>query len=456
MIRTSAMTAAELRASFGLASVFGLRMLGMFIILPVFALYAERLPGGSSHTLIGLALGAYGLTQAVLQIPFGRWSDRWTRKGTIYVGLLIFAAGSFVAAAAQDIYMVILGRVIQGAGAISAAVLALAADLTRDEQRTKTMAIIGITIGATFGISMVAGPLLNAAIGVPGLFALTGALALGAIALVRWFVPTASRRAAVPPSKSRTLRELVVDSELGRLNLGIFVLHAVLMALFVVVPFNLRSAGLSDASHWHVYLPVMLGSVALMMPAVLIAERTGRHKAVFLGAIAVLLLAQALLAAFTTQVIMIACALLVFFSAFNLLEANLPALVSKAAPIDAKGEAIGVYSSMQFLGTFAGAAVGGYLSQQFGRSWVFAFCAAMTLVWLIAGARMQVASSTGTRTYTVPRMDAQRADGLSRRLADVPGVREALVIAGDGIAYLKVDSARFDEQSVLDLIAGET
>jgi MFS family permease len=451
------MTSAELRASFGLASVFGLRMLGMFIILPVFALYAERLPGGSSHTLIGLALGAYGLTQALLQVPFGRLSDRWSRKGAIYVGLFIFAVGSFVAAAAQDIYMVLIGRVVQGAGAVSSAVLALAADLTRDEQRTKTMAIIGVTIGATFGLSIVAGPVLNSVIGVPGIFALTGGLALGAMALVRWGVPEVVRTVAVPKHQSAGgWRQLLFHKELTRLNFGIFVLHAVLMALFVVVPFSLRAAGISDSAHWQIYLPVMIGSVLLMMPAVLIGERAGRQKAVFVTSIGVLLIAQIALASFEPRAVMIAGALLVFFTGFNLLEANLPALVSRAAPVDAKGEAIGVYSSMQFLGTFAGAAAGGVISQHLGGQWVFAFCGAMTMLWLIVGAGMQVPCNVGTRAYAVPHMDPQRADGLSRRLAGVTGVHEAIVMARDGVAYLKVDGKQFDEQSVLDLIAGET
>ena len=240
------MTPLELRASLSLAGVFGLRLLGMFIILPVFALYAEQLRGGDDHTLIGLALGAYGLTQAVLQIPFGSLSDRWGRKKTIYLGLLIFAAGSFIAAVAQDIHVVILGRVIQGAGAISAAVMALAADLTRDEQRTKAMAIIGVTIGAAFALSMVGGPVLNRWIGVPGIFALTGLLALFAIALVRFVVPAPAMAVPVSGIASRVrFVDILRHPQLLRLNYGIFILSAVLMALWVVVPFELRAAGLA-------------------------------------------------------------------------------------------------------------------------------------------------------------------------------------------------------------------
>src|SRR5258708_4144602 len=251
------MTTQELRASFGLAGIFGLRMLGMFIILPVFALFAEKLPGGSSHTMVGIALGAYGLTQACLQVPFGWLSDRWGRKRTIYLGLVIFALGSFVAALAHDINMVILGRIIQGAGAISAAVIALAADLTRDDQRTKAMAIIGTTIGGTFALSMAAGPVLDRWIGVPGIFALTGFLAIAAL-LVVWLVVPEPLPAAVHKSiQQASLRSVLRDAQLFRLNYGIFALHGILMALFVVVPFALQTH-LPAGSHWRVYLPVML------------------------------------------------------------------------------------------------------------------------------------------------------------------------------------------------------
>jgi MFS family permease len=449
------MTATELRASFALAGIFGLRMLGMFIILPVFALYAEQLRGGSDHTLIGLALGAYGLTQALLQIPFGHLADRWGRKPTIYLGLVIFAVGSLVAALAQSIYMVILGRVIQGAGAISAAVLALLADLTREESRTKAMAIIGLTIGATFSLSMILGPVLSRMIGVPGIFAMTGVAALLAVAVVRWLVPNAAR--AVAQSNERGVRSMLrvfADGELARLNLGIFVLHAVLMALFVVVPFSLRAGGMPSGEQWKVYLGVMVAAALLMAPPILIAERTGRHKQVFLGAITGLLAAQAGLA-YSSNWVGIAGSLLLFFAGFNYLEASLPALISRAAPVEAKGPALGVYSSVQFLGTFAGATAGGFISQHLGAVWVFGFCAAMSVVWLAVAIGMRAPDANGTRTYNVPRMDASRADGLSRRLAGVPGVREAMVLAADGVAYLKVDSARFDEQRVLDLIAGE-
>jgi MFS family permease len=393
------MNAQELRASFGLAGLAGLRMLGMFIILPIFGLYAEQLRGGGSHTLIGFALGAYGLTQALLQIPFGRLSDRWGRKRTIYIGLMLLALGSFVAAAATDIYVMILGRVLQGAGAISSAVIALAGDLTRDEQRTKAMAIIGMTIGATFSLSLIAGPVLGGALGVPGVFAMTGALALAALAVARWVVPDPPpmlpRRTAAEEVR---LLHLLRNPDLARLNWGIFVLHGMLMALFVVLPFALRDAGVPAARHWEIYLPVMIAAVALMLPPLLISERRRRQKAAFLTAICVLLGAQLLLAATLDSVLGIAASMVVFFAAFNLLEASLPSLITKLAPAGAKGAAAGMYSSAQFLGTFVGALAGGLVSQYFGTPAVFLLCGLLTLSWLLVAWPMSAPAAVGVRT----------------------------------------------------------
>jgi MFS family permease len=452
MLHQNRMSARELRASVGLAGIFGLRMLGMFVILPVFAIYARDLPGGESQTLIGLALGAYGLAQALLQVPFGWLSDRWDRKRTIYLGLAVFAVGSVVAGAAQDLHMVIVGRAIQGAGAISAAVIAMTADLTREENRTKAMAIIGISIGATFALSMVAAPALEAAIGVPGIFFLTAALALAAMLVVRFVVPDPEGRPraaqhAVP------VRQVLRDLELARLNLGIFTLHAILMALFVVVPLRLER-WLPGSSHWQVYLPVMLGGVALMVPVMLFSERTARRKPAFLGAVAVLGGSTLLLAMFATLPATIA-ALVLYFAAFNLLEASLPSLVSRLAPAAAKGTAIGVYSTTQFVGTFAGAALGGWISQHFGSGAVYLACTAAAGLWFVAASGMRADRALSTRRYRLPTRDALRAQTLVRQLGGLPGVREALLTA-EGVATLRVDSSGFDEQNVLDLLAAET
>ena len=384
------MSPQELRASLGLAGVFGLRMLGMFIILPVFAPYASTLSGGDSQTLIGIALGVYGLTQACFQVPLGRLSDIWGRKRTIYVGLLVFAAGSLVAALANNIYWVAIGRAIQGAGAISSALIALNADLTSDHNRTKSMAIIGISIGATFVVSMVAGPVLAGWFGVPGIFAMTGILALVAIVVVRLVVPDPLDEAAGKRDRTTTgVREVLRDRELVRLNFGIFSLHGMLMAMFIAVPFELN-AHISESNHWKMYLGVMLASLAIMVPIMLVSERYRAQKAAFIGGVAVIALAESILAAGSGQIVANVAGLVLFFAAFNLLEASLPSLVSRTAPSNAKGTAIGVYSTLQFVGTFVGATAGGWIAQHYGNAMVFGFCALVALVWLAVAVTMRV------------------------------------------------------------------
>ncbi len=452
------MNAQELRASIGLAGIFGLRMLGMFVILPVFAIYAESLPGGDDLTLVGIAIGAYGLTQAILQIPFGWWSDRYGPRPVIYVGLVIFAVGSFVAALGIHIYVIILGRVVQGAGAIAAPVMALAAELTRDEHRTKAMAMIGSTIGTTFAFSLIASPWLDRVIGVPGIFMLTGVLALAAIPVVYGVVPAASAEPHRHEQQGgagefwRVLR----DPQLLRLNYGILALHAALTALFIAVPFSLRAAGLEVAQHWKVYLWVMLGSFVLMLPAIFKARKASQVKAVFIGSVALLLAGHLAMPWLMDSVWLITFFLLVFFTPFNVLEACLPSLISRIAPPGAKGTAIGIFTSVQFFGAFLGAAVGGFLYGRWGIAGIVIFDAVLLVTWIVLAAGMKVPAIFSTRVYAIPVLDRDRADGLTAQLRAVPGVHEARVIAGECRAYLKVDSTGFDEQNVLKLIAGET
>ncbi|MGZ5093139.1 MAG: MFS transporter [Burkholderiales bacterium] len=450
------MSPLELRASIALAGIFGLRLLGMFVILPVFAIYAERLPGGDNLTLVGIAIGAYGLTQAILQVPFGWWSDRFGRKPVIYVGLSIFALGSLVAAAAPTIYVVIAGRVLQGAGAISAAVMAMAADLTRDEHRTKAMAMIGSTIGLAFALSLIASPWLNNHIGVPGIFAMTALLALVAMLVVWRVVPDVVEvRGESRVSALREFGSLLADPQLARLNYGIFVLHAVLMALFIAVPFSLRDAGLPVGEHWKVYLPVMLGSFVLMLPPILSQGRAGRVKLYFAGSVATLLIAHLALPWLAGGVVPLALFLLLFFTPFNVLEALLPSLTAKLAPAGAKGVAIGLYSSIQFFGTFVGAALGGFAYGRWGLRGIVIADVALLVIWLIVAFGMRIPSTLSTRTYTVPRLTAKEAETLLMRLRLLPGVREAQVLPAQGTAFLKVDSADFDEQNVLQTITGK-
>lgn len=375
------MSPEERRAGASLASIFALRMLGLFLILPVFSLYAKTLPGGDNLALVGFALGAYGLTQAVFQIPYGIASDIFGRKQVIVIGLLIFALGSFVAAWAPDMTWIIVGRVLQGAGAISAAVTALAADLTREEHRTKVMAMIGSSIGLVFALSLVGAPLLYGWIGMGGLFCMTGGLALAAIVLLLKAVPPAP-----PPHghEKLPLRRVVFDPDLLRLNLGIYVLHLVQMAMFVVLPHALVNyGGLPAASHWMVYLPAVLVSFAIMVPAIIAAERKDKMRPIFRAAVALLIVVQLGLLAFGQSLWGLALWLLLFFVAFNVLEATLPSLVSRTAPPAAKGAALGVYNTTQALGLFTGGALGGYIAQHLGDNAVFAMCAGLLLIWLV-------------------------------------------------------------------------
>jgi MFS family permease len=451
------MSPIELRATAGLASIYGLRMFGMFIILPVFAFYAEHLPGGNNYTLVGVALGAYGLTQAILQIPFGWLSDRIGRKPVIYIGLILFAMGSFIAASADDIYWVIFGRIIQGAGAISAAVMALTADLTREEHRTKAMAAIGMTIGTVFALSLIIAPGLNRLIGVPGIFAMTGILALLAMIVVYKIIPNPliSRFHSDTEASAGRFSNVLHNPELLRLNFGVFTLHATLMALWLVVPLSLRDAGLAVDHHWQIYLPVLLISMALIVPAIIYAEKKVKLKPVFVVAVSVLLASQGLLALMLDSIWGMATALLVFFTAFNLLEASLPSLISKIAPVDAKGTAIGVYSSIQFLGAFTGATAGGYLYGHHGGPSLFAFCGVLLALWLVFAITMKAPAAVRTKMYHVKKMETDKANGLSRELASLPGVHEAMVLTSEGVAYLKVDMKGFDETRVVQLLGGK-
>lgn len=378
------MSPGELRASFSLAAIFGLRLMGMFIVLPVFALWAHGRPGWSL-ALVGIALGAYGLTQALLQVPFGAASDRRGRKPVMYFGLALFALGSFVCAAGEAPWIVIAGRVLQGAGAISGVAIAMAADLTRESQRTKAMAIIGSTIGVVFAMSFVAAPFLQVTIGMRGIFLATGLLALGAMLVVRYALPDAPphrvRRGAIP------WRVLIGAPELARLNVGIFALHAILMATFVVLPLAMVDAGLAlDGQGW-IYLACVVAGFVLMLPAML-GPLASRERPVFLGAVGLVALALAVLALGLDSAAAIVAGLVIFFTGFNVLEAKLPALVSRAAPREATGAATGIYSSVQFLGTFFGGAAGGGLAQFAGYTPVIFACLALAGGWLVVAWNM--------------------------------------------------------------------
>lgn len=444
------MSPTELRAAISLALIFFLRMLGLFLLLPVFSLAAQSLRG-ATPLLVGMAIGGYGLTQAIFQIPFGTLSDRYGRKPTITFGLLVFVAGSALAALSSSISGVILGRALQGAGAISASVMAMAADLTSEANRTVAMALIGMSIGLSFAAAFVVGPMLNHAIGLSGLFWASGALALAALAVLHWVVPDPPRSVHHRDceAESAQLGPVLAHPELLRLNLGIFCLHMILTASFVAVPLALRDeAGLPAARHWHVYLPVLLVSVLLIAPFLRRADRGGASRGLFLGAVALIGLAEIGLWLGHGKLPELIAALTIFFTAFNFLEANLPALVSRAAPPDRKGTALGVYSTGQFLGTFLGGVCGGWLYGKHGFAGVFLFGAAVAAVWLLAALRMQRPGAGETYLLRLDE-DALRDPGATQtRLLRVAGVSEAAVAAEERIAYLKVHPERLDRAAL--------
>ncbi len=440
------MSPLESRAAFSLAGIFSLRMLGLFLILPVFALYAEHL-ADVTPVLVGMAIGIYGLTQAVLQIPFGMLSDRIGRKPVIIGGLILFAVGSVIAAQADSIWGVILGRAIQGSGAIAAAVMALAADLTREQNRMKVMAVIGMSIGLAFAMSLILGPMLNAWIGVPGIFWLTAVLALSGVGITLYLVPNPVEShfhrdtEPVPAQFGRVL----ADRDLLRLDFGIMSLHMGLTAVFLALPLALRDfAGLASVDHWMVYLPALLLAIVLMVPFVVIAENRRQMKPVFLGAIATLVLAQLGFIAFHQSVWGIGLALMLYFTAFNVLEATLPSLVAKMAPAESKGTAMGVYSTSQFLGAFLGGLAGGWMHAHYGLNGVYWLVAAGMALWLVAAWRMRPPSYLNSHLLKVGVMGAEQAAALQRQLLALEGVGEAFVVGEEGVAYLKVDPQRVD------------
>lgn len=458
------MSSTERRATISLASIYGLRMLGMFLILPIFAIYAQTLEGGQNQTMVGLALGAYGLTQVLLQLPFGIASDKYGRKKVIYVGLLIFVIGSVVAAMGTDIVTVIIGRAIQGAGAVSAVVMALVADTTREEHRTKAMATIGGTIGVTFALSLVAGPLLNKSIGVSGIFWMTAILAVFAIGVVKFLVPdpVSSHFHSDTEAAPDKIKDVLSNTQLLRLNFGAFSLHAAQMAMFVVVPFALKeTSGMNENQHWLVYLPVLTISFVLMLPAIIYGEKKAKLKPVFIGAVSLMLFAQLLFASTIHHFWGIVSALFFYFIAFNLLEATLPSLISKMAPAASKGTAIGVHNTAQSFGIFIGAVVGGFLSGTYGFSSVFMFCAVLMTVWLVSALGMKTPPSVKTKMYHVESLNEVQASELKHALESMVGVEEVAVLAQEQTLIVKinnqltVEAQAAIEQNILKLIGSE-
>ncbi|MFJ2540300.1 MULTISPECIES: MFS transporter [unclassified Pseudomonas] len=447
------MSGSETRAASGLALVFAFRMLGMFMVLPVLATYGMDL-AGATPALIGLAIGAYGLTQAIFQIPFGIISDRIGRRPVIYLGLIVFALGSVLASQADSIWGVIAGRILQGAGAISAAVMALLSDLTREQHRTKAMAMIGMTIGLSFAVAMVVGPLLTRVFGLSGLFLATGGMALIGILIIMFMVPRST--GPLQHRESGVARQALLPTlkhpDLLRLDLGIFVLHAMLMSSFVALPLALvEKAGLPKEQHWWVYLTALLISFFAMIPFIIYGEKKRKMKRILLGAVMTLMLTELFFWKFGDSLRALVIGTVVFFTAFNLLEASLPSLISKVSPAGGKGTAMGVYSTSQFLGSALGGILGGWLFQHGGLSVVFLGCAGLAAIWLAFAVTMREPPYvTSLRLPLSP--EAIREAGLVERLKALVGVTDAVIVADEAAVYIKLDKELVDRDTLERLV----
>ncbi|WP_460234956.1 MFS transporter [Aurantivibrio plasticivorans] len=450
MSLTSTALPNERRAVVSLAMLYAFRMMGLFMVLPVLTLYGDEYVG-SSPQLLGLALGAYGCSQALLQIPFGIWSDRWGRKQVIAVGLILFALGSVIAASAETIYGLILGRFLQGGGAIASAIMAMVADLTSDQNRTKAMASIGASIGLSFSVALIIGPLVSKAGGVDAVFWITALFAVIGLAILFFVVPKPVGRQVHEVTTQRELMGKVLrHSQLLRLDFGIFVLHFVLMASFVVLPSLLRDViQIPGEQHWWVYLPLLGGAFIVMLPFMIIAEKKRQIKWVFSGAVALLAVMQGVLAWGYDQSTVLLIGLFCFFVAFNLLEATLPSLLSKIAPAGTRGTANGVYSSSQFLGAFLGGMIGGYLYGWAGAGSVFAGSAALVSCWWLVSITM--AQPRYLANIHVKLTNHESQDELLNKLLALPGVAEVWYVEHEGAAHLKVDQKVFKSDSIAEL-----
>ncbi|MDG6774838.1 MFS transporter [Thiomicrorhabdus sp. ZW0627] len=449
------MSPIEKKAALSVAGIFSTRMLGLFMIFPVFALFAEAEFSGVTGTQVGIAIGIYGLTQALLQIPYGMLSDKYGRKPLIIAGMLVFMVGSMICAVADSIEMMILGRAIQGMGAVAAVLMASVADLVTEQFRLRAMSIVGMTIGLSFTMSLIAGPVLDAWFGVRGIFWVTALLAVIGILLVVFAMPkieqqSFQREAETDPSQ---FREILKNAQLLRLDFGVFVLHATLTAMFVVLPLALRDgAGLESLQHWHIYLPVMLLSFVLMVPFIIQAESRDRMKPVFVGAIGVITLMQVGFMNFHESFWSLFILLLIFFTAFNLLEASLPSLVVKLAPADKKGTASGVYSTSQFLGAAMGGLFGGYFYQHYGYNGVFMFTAVIGALWFLAAATMQKPLPLSIASVPVGAVAEEEVEDLQKKLLAYDGVYEVVILPAEQRAYFKVDRKIQNEESLIRYI----
>ena len=450
------MTSKELRATFSLASIFAFRMLGLFMILPVFALSARTL-SGATPLLIGIALGIYGLTQAILQIPFGMLSDRYGRKNIITTGLLLFMIGSIIAALSHTMIGIIIGRALQGAGAVGSTIIALVADLTKESNRNKAMALIGMTIGISFGLAMIIGPIVHHNFGLAGIFWLTAGMAAAGLLMLHTSVPTPPKMIFHGDSEPipQLLLSALKNRQLLRLDGGILLQHAILTASFLAFPLILAPHVL-PAKSWHIYLPVLVTAFVATIPFILLAEKKERMKPIFLGGIVLILLAMISLSVFHEQLNTVVVGLLCFFTAFTLLEALLPSLVSKLAPAGGKGTAMGIYSSSQFLGIFLGGSIGGIVTQHFGSIGIFVFCGSLALLWLLFAISMQNPKATQHLSFALPTSNDEVLRALCKTLASQKGVIDVVAVKETGELYVKILRNQTDKNTLNKVISNVT
>jgi MFS family permease len=444
----------EKQAMFSLALIYACRMIGLFMILPVFSLYAQDY-ADATPVLVGLAIGVYGLTQGLFQLPFGFLSDRVGRKKMIVLGLLLFCAGSVLAALADSIYAIIGGRALQGMGAIAAVVMALAADLTREEVRMRIMAVIGMSIGLAFMFSMIMGPILAGSFGISGIFWITAALASLSIVLVLTITPTPLQQGFHRDAQLSLadLSRVVSNTELLRLDFGVFVLHMILSATFVLFPLVLRDhLGVAVDEHWKTYLPVFVLSILLMMPMILKAEKKSKMKLMFLVGITLVGLSEFGLYLLHEYVWVFAM-LVLFFSGFNFLEASMPSLVAKIAPADMKGSAMGVFSASQFLGAFCGGVLGGTMLAYDSSQPAFFQLGLIATLWLVLALFMQNPRAVASRIVSLQDLDETGLNDFCQQIELLPGVQEVSVYQEDRIAYLKIDKKLFADEDLNKLMA---
>ena len=445
----------EKRTAYSLAAVFAVRMLGLFMILPILPLFANELTN-STPFLVGLTIGIYGLTQALLQIPLGMLSDKIGRKPVIIGGLLVFTLGSVIAALSDNIYLIIIARAIQGSGAIAATTMALAADLSREDHRAKVMAFIGMSIGIAFALAMVLGPFISQFSGLSGVFWTTALLAVIGILLVTFVVPT--------PKQTKTHRDagivsayikpVLTQSTLLRMNLSVFLLHLLMTAMFSILPLIFRDQlHIETAQHWKIYLPILALSMIFSIPMIIIAEKYRKIKAVFIIAVVLLVISQGLLGISQFDFYPLMFAFLVFFVGFNFLEAVQPSLVAKYSDVNTKGTAMGVYSSSQFFGIFIGGTVGGLVMQQWGTSGVFVFGALTALVLLLVAISLPKPDFFKSQIIKLNAKHLNNLDQSTKQLLEIKGIKQAAISAEEGVAYLKIDKLELDDNSLAEFTA---